>query len=291
MYGMILSKMGKMKKPENRIFSLNRFVSTLILMFKVIFIVILVSCQKVINIDLNSVSPMMVIEANITNRPGPYYVKISKTVNFDQTNVFPKVTGAKVAISDTLGNVDSISEISPGVYSTSAFLGIPGRKYTLTIVADGVEYKAVSTMPKPVNIDTMRIVIENEIRRSRKEIEVTFVDPAGIQNYYRYAEIVNGYRSNNYSLVSDRYFDGRRYSRNVNVNDSLPIRTGDSIVMELHSIDKATYDYFRTLRFVSGGEGLGFLSASPANPITNFNNGALGYFSAYSITSKTIIVP
>jgi hypothetical protein len=222
---------------------------------------------------------------------GPYYVKISRTVNFDETNIFPKVEGAKVEISDTLGNVDTLKEVSPGVYSTIAIQGLPGRKYTLTIVTDGNEYKAESIMPEPVNIDSLRIVLETGFREKRKEIEVTLKDPSGIQNFYRYSEIVNGYRSNNYSLASDRYFDGKIYKRNVNVNDSIPIKKGDTIVMELQCIDRATYDYFRTLRFVFGRGGLGFLSASPANPITNFNHGAMGYFSAYSITSKIIVVP
>jgi hypothetical protein len=257
-----------------------------------IFILLLVSCQKVVYPDLNSASPRVVIEGNITNLPGPYYVKISKTINFDETNIFPKVSGAKVELSDTFGRIDTLHETGQGIYSTGAsYQGIPGRTYTLTVVVDGIEYKAVSTMPEPVKIDSLRIVMENGFRQRRKEIEVTLKDPEGIQNYYRYSEIINGYRSNNYSLASDRYFDGKTYSRNVNVNDSIALKTGDSIVMELQSIDKATYDYFRTLRFVSGGGGLGFLSASPANPITNFNNGAMGYFSAYSIKSKTIKVP
>ena len=280
--------MREMKNKIDLSFYYTKIVRLLIVPISILF---LVSCQKVINIDLNSSSPRIVVESNITNLPGPYYVKISKTINFDETNIFPKVSGAKVELSDTLGNTDTLKEVSPGVYSTSVIQGMPGRKYTLTIVADGVEYKAISSMPEPIKIDSLRIVTEAGYREKRKEIEVTLKDPADIQNYYRYSEIVNGYRSNNYSLASDRYFDGKTYQRNVNVNDSIALQKGDSIIMELHSIDKATYDYFSTLRFVSGRGGLGFLSASPANPITNFNNGALGYFSAYSIITKNIVVP
>ncbi len=286
--------MEKIEKMKNRM--IFRHFRVLYWLYAIIPIVsvILLSCQKVIPIDLNSVSPIVVFEGNVTNLPGPYYVRISKTVNFDESNVFPKVSGAKVVISDTLGNVDTLKETSTGsgVYSTSRLQGVPGRTYTFTAVVEGVEYKAVSSMPIPVNIDSLKIVNENNFGRNvRKAIEVTFRDPAGIPNYYRFEEIVNDYQSYNYSLLSDRYLDGKTVIRDVNVNDSTDLQSGDFILFEMQCIDKATYDYFRTLRFATGSEGLGILSPSPANPISNFSNGAMGYFSAYSITSKSIIVP
>ncbi len=66
------------------------------------------------------------------------------------------------------------------------------------------------------------------------------------------------------------------------------VQTGDAITVELLSIDKATYDYFNTLRDVLSSDQAA-TSLAPANPNTNLSNGLLGYFSAYTIDTKTII--
>jgi hypothetical protein len=80
----------------------------------------------------------------------------------------------------------------------------------------------------------------------------------------------------------------------MNLNtESDEINIGDLIRVELMSIDKAAYDFYLTANSVnaSGGNGRGpsSTSAAPTNPVTNWSNKALGYFSAYR-TSKSEIV-
>ncbi len=62
----------------------------------------------------------------------------------------------------------------------------------------------------------------------------------------------------------------------------------DIVHVELHSISKETYDYYNTLSDIIGGNMEG--SSAPANPTTNLNNGALGYFGAFAISSRTIVI-
>ncbi len=58
-------------------------------------------CKKVIQIDLNSAAPRIVIEGNITDAPGPYQVWLSTTVNFSASNSYPPISGATVQITDS----------------------------------------------------------------------------------------------------------------------------------------------------------------------------------------------
>jgi hypothetical protein len=58
----------------------------------------------------------------------------------------------------------------------------------------------------------------------------------------------------------------------------------------MYCIDSAVYNYFFQL-FQSGGAGSFNTSASPANPTSNISNGAYGYFSAHTVTSKNGYVP
>jgi hypothetical protein len=67
------------------------------------------------------------------------------------------------------------------------------------------------------------------------------------------------------------------------------VKIGDTIIVELLSIDKAAYDYFNTLKDILSSD-RSPTSLSPANPNTNVSNGALGYFAAFTIDTKTIVL-
>ena len=251
------------------------------------------SCQKVIDINLNSAASAIVIEANVSNQPGPYTVQLSKTVNFSDANTFPQVTGASVTITDNVGNSDILTETSPGKYITNTLQGIVGRTYSITVTAEGKSYQASVNMPAPVIIDTLIEHISNgfgggpgsgEINRS---VIAVYNDPAGIENYYRFIETINGVPVNTFTISSDKLRDGEMMSQRMRGSRDIKLEIGDSVNIQMQSIDKGVYDYFRTFNQSSGG---GMNSSSPANPTSNISNGALGYFSAYSVTSKTIVI-
>ncbi len=245
------------------------------------------SCQKEIDIDLNSKSPHIVVEAEISDQSASCKVKLTKTVNFNESNNFPAVSGAVVRISDDIGNSDILTETSPGIYTSSTLQGIQGRTYTVEITSDGKTYTAISKMPAPTSIDTLKV--ENSFFGNSRFINAEFQDSAGIENYYRLIQAVNGIPKTTVFITSDYLQDGKTISQTLfyrEEEDSLV--TGDSVTVLLQSIDKGVYEYFRTLSELSGGGGQ---STTPANPTSNFTNGALGYFSGYSVRAKTIVIP
>src|SRR5687767_11704749 len=126
-----------------------------ILVSAIALTVLFTSCEKEIVVSLNTTDPEIVIDGNITNEPGPYTVKISRTVNFPEPNSFPPVGSALVVISDNSGVTDTLTEASPGLYRTSILTGVPGRTYNLEVVAEGKSYYAASTMPQPVNLGSL----------------------------------------------------------------------------------------------------------------------------------------
>ena len=258
-----------------------------------IIILILSSCTKVIDIDLNSVSPQLVIEGNISDLPGPYFVRLSKTVNFNKTNLFPPLSGAIVKISDNTGNSEILTETSHGLYSASLIQGTPGRTYELTVISEEKVYKAISTMPVAVNIDTLTIQeFCNGIQGAStgniiaKYINVQFYDPLEINNYYRFIQIFNGVPQDDIFLIDDQLHNGQTIS-NLLAHTRNSFQPEDTVTVLLQRFDKGVYEYFRTLSQLRSAE----LSSAPSNPLSNFSNGALGYFSAYSVRSKTIVIP
>jgi hypothetical protein len=240
------------------------------------------SCEKVIDLKLNTSGSQIVIQGTVYDQPGPYTVKISKTVDFDESNIFPPVTGAEVEISDNTGNTEVLTETSPGIYLTSSIQGVPGRTYTLTIKADGKNYTAGSTMPPAVNIDSL--YCEKSYFGDFLQLYAEFSDPAGAENYYHLSQDINGVIQDVMGVASDELYDGQIIKFPfMPVDEESILISGDTTTVWLESIDKGVYEYYRTIDQYSGQY------TTPSNPVSNINNGALGYFKACSMRKKTII--
>lgn len=255
--------------------------------YLILFSAMLSACEKVIDVNLNASDARTVIEASISDQPGPYYVRISKSVNFSEANIFPAVSGAAVQLADDAGNSEILTETSPGVYVSSAqFQGVGGRTYTLDINSDGTNYHAVSYLPLVVNIDTL---VTETTFSGDLSIVAEFRDPADRDNYYRFAQIHNGKPSKKIFVQDDKFRNGLYIKQNLypfNWEDSTKLDVGDSVTITMQSIDKGAYEYLRTLDLIADGGGNG--QATPANPISNISNNALGYFSAFSVCSRSI---
>lgn len=251
-------------------------------------LMLLVSCTKVINVNLNSAAPEIVIEGNVNDGPGPYQVKLTQTVNFSDPNFFPPVTGATVQITDvTAGYTDSLTEGVPGTYTTNNLLrGVPGHQYQLYVLSNGQTYTASSTMPLPVTLDSVSFYSSSIFGETRTNAVVNYQDPAGIANYYTYTEYVNDRQIDRTFVFSDRLSDGK-YVHVQLFNDST-INPGDKVKVEMHCVDNPVWQYFNTLGQAKGNNSQ---SITPANPVSNISNNALGYFSAQTIQVKEADLP
>lgn len=248
-----------------------------------------VACKKVIQVDLNNATPQIVIEGNVTNGPGPYQVLISRSVDFSASNTFPPVSGATVSIIDsTTGVVELLQESDSGVYSTHHLSGTPLHTYELQVIVDGKQYTASSTMPSPVALDSVTFS-ENTGFNNKLSVNavVNFLDPKGVTNYYQFTERVNRRLIPNVFVFEDRLSDGR-YIEDPLFNDSSYMQRGDTLLLTMNCVDQNTYNYFFTLANVTGNNS--FQSTTPANPISNLSNGALGYFSAHTTTAERLLV-
>ena len=259
----------------------------------------LASCQKVINIDLNTASPQLVVEANVSDNPGPYFVKLSKTVSLSDITEIPPVTGANVEISDSLGNSETLVEVKDGIYQASTLQGIPGHKYTLTITADGQTYESVSKMPYPagsLSLELKKVIeYEHSIGGNPGNPSLHYMvnfeinDPGEYNNYYRFVVYHRNRVISSRRVFDDQFHNGKIIADDFLLRDTVNFYPFDTIRIELQNIDKGTYNFFRTLR--EGAGGLSFLSASPSNPISNISNNGLGYFSACSVTKGFVVIP
>ncbi|HTR29948.1 MAG TPA: DUF4249 domain-containing protein [Puia sp.] len=256
----------------------------------VLLLMTLPSCKKIVTLTLNNAPPAIVIQGEVTNEPGPYYVTINRPVDFYADNSFPPVTGAAVLIADGGGETDTLTEISPGTYATNHLQGVPGVAYRLSATVGGVTYTAVSTMPAGVSLDSLTFVTNSGFGRKQISAVANFQDPKGSKNYYQFIEYLNGVRlTKDLFVFDDRLSDGR-YIQYTLFNDSTYLQPGDQVEVDMYCVDSAVYSYFFQL-FTSGGAGSFNTSASPANPTSNISNGAYGYFSAHTVSAKNDYIP
>jgi len=248
----------------------------------------ILSCKKVIKLDLGNDSGKLVIEGNIIDEPGVQYVKLSRNVPFTSTNTYPAVTGATVTIYDSTANRHfDMTEGAAGTYSVQKGLGIYGHTYVLTVITGGRSYTARSVMPQYVAMDSIvtssNILSKNDNKRM---MTVYFNDPAGVKNQYRFVMFVNSKEVNTIFAFDDQFIDGKHVTLDLQ-QDETDIYPGDTVRVEMQNIDRPVYTYWFTLEQQQGNNPGG--AVAPSNPPTNITPATLGYFSAHTTQSLTIV--
>lgn len=254
------------------------------------------SCEKIIDVDLNEANPAPVFEAILEN-DSTCVVTASLTSSYYDNSTSPAITNATMTISDQLGNSETLSHEGDGVYRGSSILGIIGNTYTLDINIDGDLYSASSTILPTTSIDSCSIQDRGSLFGGggapgppQYFVYVNYTDPGNLTNFYAiqttyYDSVEVGYTTD-YRIADDELSNGISTRSFTTFNS---FKQGDTLRIELASIDPATHLYFKTLQDALAGGG--FASAAPANPTTNFSEGALGYFGAWSKDEIEFIIP
>jgi len=254
----------------------------------------LTSCEKVIQIDLNDAEKKYVIEAMISDQLGSCKVVLTQTKNFDENNTFTGVSGAQVTIADNNGAPKTLTETAPGVYEAPALTAVSSHTYQLSVRVGGEEFSATSVMPALVHLDSLYITERIFFDEKNKYATVLYDDPAGVQNAYRFIQYVNGIKEKTIFVRDDDSNDGLTIERTLlffsddDDADEKKLKSGDNVRVEMLCISYPVYKYWFSLSQSSTGENQ---SATPGNPVTNIQGGALGYFSAHTWQSKTVEVP
>lgn len=290
------------------------------LLYLLITLNAIASCERPIDFTPETQEPKLVVEGIIEGGKHPT-VYLTRSLDFFSKISSEELTGsfvrnAEVTISNG-ASTEILKEYQIRVsgdtllyyYSVDTtngrvgMLGEPGASYHLNIQVDGKEYEANTTVPLPVKTldslyyrladiagDTGRVVLYGR-----------FNDPPGYGNYIRYFTNVNGglYLPGLNSVFDDQIVDGTKY--NIQIEQGIDRNTdidfenysyfnkGDIISVKFCNIDKAVFDFWRTMEYSYASIGNPF--SSPTKVIGNISNGALGYFGGYAVQYAGIIIP
>lgn len=263
----------------------NNYILFFILFF-------LYSCEKEININLNKSNPRLVIDGNLSTVIGESYVKITQTLNIDETTEYPTISRALVTITDSLlSKTDTLTESTPGEYTNDSLMGIEGHTYRLLVKIKTETYTSTSTIPYSIKLDTLiqtnKTGEKNMDLPGRVDSLTTiqilpiFTNLTKIDKYYQFVIIKNHYVLNGIIARSD--LGSKGYS--IPFPIFVEAKRNDIITIDMQFVDKTVYDCLFGL-----GQNINQFSATPTNPSSNISNGVLGFFNAHSTQKKKIVI-
>ena len=244
------------------------------------------SCEKVVEVDLDTAAPKLVVDASIQWIKGTsgseQKIKLTTTAPYYSTSV-PVVSGATVFITNSSNVVFNFLETgTTGEYLCNNFQPVIGETYTLTVVYNGQTFTATETLTEVPDIENL-IEQNNEGGFTGDEIEIKFFyqDNPAEDNFYMIGFKPNDKPFPNYEVLEDRFFQGNQMFGLYSDEDLKP---GDLINIKLYGISQQYYNYMNVLLAVAGGNSGGPFQSPPATVRGNVvnqadeNNFALGYF-------------
>ncbi|MGQ0827433.1 MAG: DUF4249 domain-containing protein [Bacteroidota bacterium] len=281
----------------------------------VIFIVCFMTftgCEEDINLTVASGDRKIVIEGSIENGE-PAQVIVTRNSPLSQTVDYSKilVTDAQVFVSDGIiteqlfPGIDSTASI-PFVYESSTIIGVSGKMYYLTVIADGKTYTATTSIPAPIALDSVWW------KPQPPEDSLGFAwghlsDPPALGNAYRwYAQRETKDRrflAPFGSTFDDKFINGKSFEFAYNRGEDATIdpqildaepeneqgyfKNTDTIYIKFCTIDYITAKFYTT--FETSLESYGNPFASPVTIMSNIEGGALGVWAGFGATYDTIM--
>ena len=256
--------------------------------FLLLATVLLFGCgEEVIDIDLTTVAPRLVIEASIDWQKGTsgnlQTIKLSTTTGFYDT-VIPKVTGANVFVTNSANTVFNFTEeIIPnsisGKYNCINFIPVIGETYTLTIIYNGQTYNATEKLYATPSITNVEQINTLGINSDQIGIKVNFTDFANEKNYYLTRIESSFIPFPFYETARDEFAPGNNIPTLYSNEDLV---AGSIVKIKNYGISETYYNF---MNLVIGNVGASGPFQTPPTRVkgniinqTNASNYALGYF-------------
>jgi hypothetical protein len=267
------------------------FIAIIIASFTVI------SCEEVIDVDLDTAAPKLVIDASIKWQKGTtgntQKIKLTTSTDF-YSGTIPVATGASVSVTNiTLSTPVTYQFIEvgqTGEYICNNFTPIINNNYALSIVYKGETYTSTSQfMATPDIVKTEQTLKPGFGGDEIYEIKFYFQDNGAEDNFY----LVGAKNSNivypEYGVLSDEFTQGNLMFA-IYQDD---LKKGDIIDYTIQGITLKYNNYMAKLLNIAGTDGGNPFATAPATVrgnivnTTNPDNFPFGFFHLSEIDSGT----
>lgn len=257
-------------------------------------IVAVASCEHEITFDYPTAETKVVFDGQISNEST--FVRISHTRPVADSTKNHFISDAQVWVASDDGTEEQLyyDEEQQCYLSSTGLVGSTGHTYQMRAIVEGRNYEATATMPPPAPVDTIYFRWIDVLH----QVKLFFVcvkgqDPLpGKRNYYL-IRLLRGEELFRWNPRSGRSnTDGKfeydiicssdsETSSGLSDDGKPPLMDGDTLRMELMTIDRQCWYYFQSMAVSD---------RTTTNPLTNIRGGGLGVFMATNITRPDTIV-
>jgi len=281
---------------------------------KYIYIIVLSSffftaCEKIVDIEIPSDEPTLVVEGEITNNLEPWSVRLTLSQPYLDQKEVDGISNASVFILGDDGSSVELFHSDTGMFVSAANEAcIEGVTYTLDVTYNGEKFTASETLNNGFPIDTIASYFLPDNNGFIEAGYYVFIqgreNEAEGDNYlwkfYKNDTLQDGFGS---IYENDEFGPISFLNQSLDPADPLaglaqgiiprpfPFRVepGDSVRIEQYIISGRHYKFIvdREAQLNRGGTPF---DPPPANPDYNISNGGLGYFSVSYKTERSLVI-
>jgi hypothetical protein len=280
-----------------------KYSNNLVFLF-ILLLAPLYSCTERIDISLDDSAVRLVVEGAFTTDTMSHKVLLSSTSGYFYNQPPQPVSGATVTISDG-ENILNFTEVTQGVYQTAPSVhGIEGKTYTLNIklnkqIGGFSDYAASSELSPVAKLDSINLLYHPDwSSQGIWEVKCFVQDPPSA-DFYRFLISRNDTMITDtldeWFVTDDRFFNGN-YINGIAVgylDQSIKeqrLIPGDSMLVEMNNTGEGYANFLLECQSEIIGS-YPLFTGPPANIKGNINNGAIGFFAAYSVSRAITNVP
>jgi len=252
---------------------------------------LLIACEDLVRFpDQDGHPEIPVIEAVLTDYAEVQKVRVTYTVDVDDSLSYRLITDASVSISSSEGNTIDFEYHENGWYCSPVFQAKHDVVYTLEVTVDEVTYRSSGFAYEMNNLDSIYYKY-NKIEGSGDSAYYVYFDVSNKNNekteYYLVDVDTNGSRITHGSelyLFDDKYMDEIRGLR-----ISIPLQEYDTMAITLYSLSKELFDYYFKLGYQVFSLDLSHISYQTNLPRL-FEPWTPGYFQVSAVSRKEIVI-
>lgn len=252
----------------------------------------LLSCEEVVEVELEQSAPRLVIEASLLwtkeEENDTQYIRLTTTAPYFEEEV-PPAEGALVSVFGPDGREYSFEESDPGIYINDEISPSAEGVFELLVIYNDQEYRATEEFVQTPGIEEVVQLNDRGFSGDETEFRLFYTDPAGEENFYLFRFFHDDLVL---QIYDDEFTDGNRTFAFFSEED---IEPGDKVGFEIQGISQRFYEYLFILRSQSGTAG-GPFQTQPTivrgNIVntTNPENYAFGYFRLSETDYRTYTV-
>lgn len=268
-----------------------------------LFMVALTGCEDVIDVDVQTDTLRLVVEASLDWEKGTtgneQLITLRTSTPFFETES-TNVTGAEVTVTNNAtGEVFLFTDQNNGTYTTSTFEPQLEATYTLEILYDGERYVAEDTMNPVPDITDIYQDTEDGFDDETIELHIVFNDFEEEGDNYLFKFERPQDLLPTLETGDDEFINGNEVDWWYEIDDDedeeiKPLLPGDVVNISMHGISRPYFNYIDIVIDQMGG--VGIFEATPVDVkgncinTTNPDNYAHGYFRVTQTNKVTYTV-